>query len=191
MKKAILFAIILLFSCKNPFVTGEPEQPKNSDGSGQYEIPTNPSVVIDNLLSSYNHKDIGNYTSCFADSFRFYAAREDSANSPQTFSNWGLELETSTASYIFSQDSVTLQLLGTSDYSDFEDFQDGVATYYRLYTLIVSSSENATLERPAEGIAQFKMSKNSQGNWHIYEWHDIADTSDNRWSQVKEEFVGG
>ncbi len=193
MKKIyILFlAMLLLFwSCKDPFKPRAPKDPTGDGGSDYYELPTDPSLVMMNLLNSYNYKDIANFSSCLADSFRFRAATEDSATFPDEFDDWDYDKEIIATGTIFSQDSVFLQLAFTAEYSDNEDLLEGEARYYREYTLIVSSSQYATTQYPAEGIACFDMAMNSEGNWYIYRWQDIADASAGRWGQVKAEFGG-
>ncbi|MBN1755047.1 hypothetical protein JW877_02430 [bacterium] len=186
-----LWPVLLAFlvcSCVNPFGHRDPEEP--SGHSGHWEVPSASEIVIVNLEWAYQEGIIQNFSSCFADSYRFLASHQDSARYPETFSHWDLESELAVTNALFTVDTIRLLLEQDSLNPDYEDDINGTAELYRRYDLIVSPSQNAPDDNPARGVACFLLQRNDGGNWAIFQWSDFPDTTGGSlgWALLKAEF---
>jgi len=185
------------FGCKNPFRTRKSPPPIISEGT--WETPSQPEIVIQNLLYAYNERIIGNFNQCLADSFRFSAPEDslDAVNQGRTdlFSGWDRSVELSVTTRIFDisrqyPDSISYFLSINSTPSVPDDIGDSLAALSREYELLIISGKTTPPESTlAKGIVTFGMRQTSLNWWSIYFWKDIpsvANTED--WADFKAQF---
>jgi hypothetical protein len=175
--------LILSFSgCKNPFRTRNSPPPIISEGT--WETPSQPEIVIQNLLYAYNERIIGNFIQCLADSFMFSAPEDsiDAVNHGRTdlFAGWNRSVELSVTTRIFDisrqyPDSISYVLSFDLTPPVPDDIGDSLATLSREYELLTISGKSSPPESTlAKGIATFWMRETSLNWWSIYLWKDIA-----------------
>lgn len=197
-KLIILFiwlVIVFSFSCKNPFSTRESPPPVGQEGD--WNTPFSPSVVMQNLLNSYNQKIIGNFSLCLSDTFRFSAYYDSieaaSQGNEQLFENWDVSVEVGVTELLFATsrqniDSLDFFLTWRSDPSQSDIIEDSTAIFYRDYTLyeLVGSPPETTIFR---GLATFHLEETALNWWSIYLWEDIPIENLN-WADFKADFRG-
>jgi hypothetical protein len=192
-----LILIADLCSCKNPFRTRSSPPPIISEGT--WETPSQPEIVIQNLLYAYNERIIGNFIQCLADSFRFSAPEDsiDAVNQGRTdlFAGWNRSVELSVTTRIFDisrqyPDSISYVLSFNLTPPVPDDIGDTSATLSREYELLTVRGKSTPPESTlAKGIATFWMRETSLNWWSIYLWKDIpavANTED--WADFKAQF---
>jgi hypothetical protein len=195
---AILFILLLLFfglGCKNPFTTRESPPPVGQEGD--WNTPSSPMVVMENLFNSYNQKIIGNFNLCFSDNFKFSAPQDSieaiSQGQGWLFENWDVSVERGVAELIFATsrqaiDSLDFFLIWRLDPSQNDIVGDTTAIFYRDYTLykLVGSPPETTVYR---GLATFYLEETAFNWWSIYMWEDIPwQTGQPDWADFKAEF---
>lgn len=166
----LLIVFILATGCFNPFNPRE--------GKGVYPLPTEPEIVINNLVLAYSTKDLNGYIKCLdPDSFRFYF--DDSEDSIREILernwgidslSWGLAEEIISARNIFNNvDEINLELTGGR----------GIPIGDNKWIFIYNYSLNL-IPTPAginsiEGHARFILRKRPEDNlWYIMTWEDYA-----------------
>ncbi|HEX7400713.1 MAG TPA: hypothetical protein VF369_00915 [candidate division Zixibacteria bacterium] len=193
----ILMLNLCLSGCKNPFRTRESPPPIISEGT--WETPSQPEIVIQNLLYAYNERIIGNFIQCLADSFRFSAPEDslDAVNQGRTdlFAGWDRSVELSVTTRIFDisrqyPDSISYVLSFDLTPPVPDDIGDSLSTLSREYELLTISGKTAPPESTlAKGIATFWMRETSLNWWSIYLWKDIAAVANSAdWADFKAQF---
>ena len=191
----ITIAVFLIIcGCTNPFSHRKSDEPIGS--SGTWEVPSEPRVVISNLLYAYNERNINNFRHCISDSFIF-SAYEDSIEAEQRgagwkFHGWDADVEESVTRRIFlsfplGSDSSYMQLSIDLSSNPYDEENDSTATLVRAYTLLFvpagTETEDTTL---AGGEATFRMSRSSLAGWVIDTWSDRPeDTYKIDWADFK------
>ncbi|MBD3169217.1 MAG: hypothetical protein GF307_07015 [candidate division Zixibacteria bacterium] len=199
--KTSIVLLILIFAagCKNPFSTRESEPPIGT--SGTWEVPTEPRIVVANLLAAYNERNISNYRRCLSDSFAF-SAYEDSVEAEQNgdgslFYDWDVNVEESVTRRIFQSfpqgsDSSYLSLMIDLSSNEFDEEDDSTAMLIREYTLsFVTNGESTVDTTIAVGEAMFYMSRSSIEGWAIDLWIDRPDPRESgsiSWADFKVQF---
>lgn len=181
----IFISSILILSGCDLFSTRDPESPDNKTSS--YKPPVTPDVVLDNLISAIQEKNVDNYMRNFIDttatSFRY--SYNPSGGYETRFLNWGLDnerqyfqnlrLQTSgTPSLTFSNRTEQNRTANTTEY---------VADYFLIFPHKVS-----TIATQVRGYLHFYLCTNSQLQWGIYRWDDVKTVSDSTWSYLKYSF---
>jgi len=194
----LLFLLLIGYfspwGCKNPFKTRNSPPPKKNEGT--WETPASPEIVIQNLLSAYNEKIIGNFILCLSDSFRFSAPEDsiDAVNQGRAdlFANWDGSVEIEVTRSIFSTfrqntDSLNYVLSFRLTPPVPDDIGDTVATLSRDYELFISDLRAAPPETTfARGTATFYMRQTSLNWWSIYFWVDVpAIPGEEDWADFK------
>lgn len=180
----ILIALFFSLACKNPFTTRKPETPE-TEHQGQWEFPSTPELALKNLYWAYNEKQINNYISCLADSYRFVSSYTDSALYPDIFSDWGIEKELNATRGLFSVDTLVLSLSYDSSRRDI--ITQTSAVMFRRYIIVAIPSHTAPSSSPATGKAIFYLAPNEEGKWLIYLQKDEPENKS--WASLKREFL--
>lgn len=176
----LLLAVQFAAGCKNPFSHRDSENPLGN--SGTWEVPTEPEIVVSNLLYSYNERNINNFRQCLTDSFRF-SAYEDSVEAEQRgqghlFQDWDIGVEESVTRRIFQSfpagsDSTYMRLFIDPNPNQFDQQTDSTAVLVRAYSLsFIPTAADAEDTLTAIGEATFKMSRSSLAGWAIDLWKD-------------------
>jgi hypothetical protein len=199
---SVLFSLLLTGStsvsgCKNPFKTRSSPPPEFSEGT--WETPALPTIVIHNLLHSYNEKVIGNFIQCLCDSFGF-SAPEDSIDAfnegrDDLFAQWDRSVEISVTTSIFNTarqhpDSFGCVLRFHSDPPVPDEVGDTLAVLSRDYELLIYDFKADPPETTlAIGTATFHMRQTSLNWWNIHFWIDIpAEAGETDWADFKARF---
>lgn len=193
----ILWGYFCIFSCKNPFKTRSSPPPVISEGT--WETPSEPKVVIQNLLYAYNEKIIVNFTQCLSDSFRFSAPEDsiDAANQGRAdlYAQWDRSAEVSVTTNIFNTirqnpESLNYELSFRSTPPVPDDIGDTMAVVTRDYELVVYDLKAAPPETTiALGTATFYMKGTPLTWWSIYFWSDFpAEVGKDDWADFKAKF---
>jgi hypothetical protein len=166
-----------LMSC-DLFKTRTPEEP--SQQSSNYVPPTEPSLVLQNMVSEFQGGDAVHYKNSFSDAFSFtpstsaqgkYGIEWTAWNSTQEqtyFKN--LFVHFNNASIILTFESISPIQINSTTYQ--------VETTYSL-TL---PTETGIIKR-FNGQVQFTLVQDPSGSWSINRWVDVG--SDSTWSDLK------
>lgn len=179
----------LLVSC-GLFEPRTPEDP--SQASLNFRPPTDPAIVIANLQSAIDQKNVANYASCFADPmkvgrpFLFAPSAEASAQYAGVFSSWSFTQEQSYFQNLVAKSSPTafsnlLLTLKTSAVT-----ADSVIYSYD-YILTFEHNEIG-FPKTARGNLQFTLVTDNSNFWTIYRWIDFKTGGDITWSMFKGKF---
>jgi hypothetical protein len=186
------FLTVLFFSIPGCGLFGprEPEPPTQSGLNNR--PPTEPSIVIANLQSAIDQKNIVNYMGCFTDPskggmpFVFIPSADAGALYAGVLSTWSYRDEEAyfqnliarSPAQAFSSLSLTLK---TSTVS-----ADSVVYSYD-YVLVFEHTDPA-FPRTARGALQFTVRVDNNNFWMIQRWVDFTTTSDISWSHFKGNF---
>ncbi len=192
----VLLALTLTLGCKNPFATRQSPPPVGEEGD--WNTPSSPLVVTENLLASYNQKIIGNFNLCFSDSFRFSAPQDSIQAQSQgrgwLFENWDVSVEKEAAELLFNTsrqnvDSLDFLLLWEPDPTQSDITGDSTAILYRNYTLyefVGYPQPETTIFR---GLAIFYLEEGGLSWWSIYLWEDLPrQIGQPDWAAFKSQF---
>jgi hypothetical protein len=184
--------VLLLSSCKTPFSTRKPEEPKSEQSL--WIQPTSPSFVMVNLRNAISEKNVTNYLRCLADTshsvriFRFQADPSVANAHPGLFDKWGRELEQNYFSQLLfflpkdSTSELDLTLLQENT------FQDSVVIL-NDYELDLHYKCNSTdCYRKMAGQVEFRLVRTPEDLWYIYKWSDYATGAAFTWSHLKAYF---
>lgn len=171
----------------------EPRTPEPPSQSGlDYRPPTDPAIVIANLQSAIDQKNVANYSNCFADpskvarAFAFIPSPEASAQFSGVFGSWSYSQELSYFQNLVAKSSPTgfSNLLLTSKSSIVT--ADSVVYSYD-YILTFEHTE-AGFPKSARGNLQFTLGTDNSNFWIIYRWADFKTGNDFTWSMFKGKF---
>ena len=182
-----LFVFIGIVSCFSfiscdLFKTRTPEEP--SQQSSNYTPPTEPSLVLQNMVSEFEGADVVHYTSSFSDAFSFTPSTSaqgkynvdwtawNSTQEQKYFQNLFVQINNSSVTLTF--ESISPTLINSTTYQ--------VVT---AYNLILPAQAGAI--RKFNGQAQFTLIQDQSGSWYINKWVDVG--TDSTWSDLKGAFT--
>lgn len=184
-KLSILFlSAILIWGC-DIFETRDPEQPDRSRSN--YETPSEPQILIQNLKNSFSDKNADNYRKNFASgpplvnkTFFFLPTSEALSSNSNLWASWNVESEFLYFKNLTTRTPeelpITLSLF-SENYSPFGDS----TIYTAEYSINVPNlSGTSDIYR---GNLKFSMITDNQAAWVIYYWEDIS--NDSSWSDLK------
>lgn len=186
----LLFLVFFSIPGCGLFGPRDPEPPTQSGLNNR--PPTEPSIVIANLQSAIDQKNIVNYMGCFADPskgslrFVFIPSADAGALYAGALSTWSYQDEESyfqnliarSPAQAFSSLSLTLK---TSTVS-----ADSVVYSYD-YVLVFEHNDPG-FPRTARGALQFTVRVDNSNFWMIQRWVDFKTTPDISWSHFKGNF---
>jgi hypothetical protein len=186
---AILIVLLLLvFGCRNPFATREPEPPTGE----QLPLlePTSAENVLKNLEISCEHMSINNYMDTLSEDFLFLPDPSDSDRFPGVFSQpWGREEESIFCQRLFDKEMTTLISFSSSVDSNATviegDPESGPECHYR-YDYDIGLIRTGAPSR-VKGSAEFSLRCDQQGNWIIFHWEDEK-TDSHTWGELRATF---
>ena len=172
------------------FEPREPEEPSQS--SLNFRPPTEPSIVISNLQSAIEQKNVANYAACFSDvsrgaqPFAFIPSADAAAAFGGTLADWTLQEEEAYFQNMVSRSAqqafatVTLSLTSTTVTSD------SVVSAYEY--VLVFEHNDAGFPTRARGSLQFTLHEDASNFWAIQRWVDFKTTTEISWSHFKGKF---
>ena len=181
--------IILIFS----FISCNLFTPRDAEGPTEeisnFQPPTTPDVVIENLTNSILERNSINYTQCFGGNnleYNFVPAAEVQANYPSIFSWWDIVSERSYFDNLiiqtdkYSSSSVTFTNITRQPTSD-------SIVYQASYNLNFQHSAT-DIPKVATGNLQFMIKRDRNNNWYITRWIDFKIQNQFSWSDLKVRF---
>jgi hypothetical protein len=181
--------LILMSGC-GLFEPRDPESPTQS--SLDYTPPTDPAIVITNLQSAVNQKNVANYINCLADPLRsrrmfsFVPSAEASAQYASALIDWGVAQEQAYFQNLIAKSSPTAYANLFLTRKDSTVTADSVVYSYD-YTFTFEHNEPG-FPRIARGNLQFALAPDASNFWSIYRWMDFKTGSDITWSMFKGKF---
>jgi len=178
-----------LMSC-DLFKTRSPEEP--SQHSSNYIPPTDPSIVLQNMVNAFKDGDSFNYGQSFSEaSFNFAPSSNAKSKYVIDWTAWNKQQEKNyfdkVQTELQNSSQVTLVFTQTS-YGIPSDSCD-VTTQYQLNVPL----KNPGVVKTFKGLAQFQLVRDSKnGNWSIQKWIDSdpgSTASDSTWSDLKGAFA--
>ena len=186
MKKFITISVLLSLTACDIFNTRDAEDPEESRSN--YTIPSEPEILIQNLINSFSDKDADNYVKSFTDpAFSnkvFFFLPTSSAL--QTWSNlwidWNVDAE-----FQYFQNLITAApedlpvTLGFTNeiYSPLGDSLNYTAEYF------ISVPQLNVEPLNYSGNIKFGMVRDMRDTWAIYFWQDNAISESQSWSDLK------
>ena len=152
----------------------ETREPETSSGSGsQWERPTSPEIIVDNLEVAFENAIFNDYRRALTEDFTFVPDDSDRFDmdtiarpGEEVYEAWDREVESSTAETIaLASDSPSVALV------QFDDVDvEGKRQLKYDYTLDVFSPDEVN---SYVGEAWFLIRQESNGEWFIQEWQDV------------------
>jgi len=186
MKKFIIISVLFSLTACDIFNTRDAEEPEESRSN--YTTPSEPEILIQNLINSFSDKDANNYVKSFTDpAFSnkvFFFLPTSSAL--QTWSNlwtdWNVDKE-----FQYFQNLVTAApedvpvTLGFTHeiYSPLGDSLNYTAEYFISVPQLNAEPLNY------RGNIKFGMVRDMRDTWAIYFWQDNAISESQSWSDLK------
>lgn len=180
----ILFLSVLLAWGCDIFETRDPEQPDRSRSN--YETPSEPQIVIQNLKNSFTDKNADNYRKNFASgplvdrTFFFVPTSEALSSNSNLWAGWTIENEFLYFKNLITRTPEELPITLTLSSENYSPFGDSTI-YTAEYSINVPN-----LSGPPdiyEGNLKFSMITDNLAAWVIYYWEDIS--NDISWSDLK------
>lgn len=182
----LLLALIFNYGC-DIFETRDPEQPNSSRSN--FEIPSEPQIVIQNLQNAFSDRNSDNYQKNFASGpplvnkiFSFLPTSQALSSDPALWASWDVVSEFQYFNNLVTRVPeglpITL-LLSEEQYSPSIDSTIYTAKYFISIPNLTGDPEIY------EGSLKFNMITDNQLAWVIHYWEDIAKENSSSWSNLK------
>jgi len=182
--RILLLSAVFIWGC-DIFETRDPEQPDRSRSN--YETPSEPQILIQNLKNSFSDKNADNYKKNFAlgspyvnRNFFYLPTSQALSSDPNLWANWSVDNEFLYFKNLITRTAeelpITLSLF-SENYSPFGDSTIYTAEY-SINIPNLSGSPNIY-----KGNLKFSMITDNQAAWVIYYWEDIS--NEISWSDLK------
>jgi hypothetical protein len=171
-----------LMSC-DLFKTRTPDEP--SQQSSNYIPPTDPTLVLQNMVNEFQDLDAFHYNQSFSKtSFSFEPATSARTRYGGELLNWDQTKEEDYFNNVIKNlqpnSKVTLVFTPMTSTNFPDSCEIGTAYYLNV------PHTKAHVARVFTGQSQFTMIRDPQGNWHISRWVDVGvNPSDSTWSDLK------
>ncbi len=172
------------------FETRTPQEPSQS--SLNYSPPTDPTIVISNLESAIDDKNVANYISCFSDAaktgraFTFTPSADAVAQYPSILNSWTYGEEQAYFQNLVSRSPTTAFSSLVLTLKSSVITSDSVVYNYD-YTFTFDHTDPG-FPKTARGNLQFTIVPDNTNFWSICTWSDFKTTSDITWSYFKGRF---
>lgn len=189
MKLLIFTLISFLFTACDLFLTREAELPDQARSN--FQVATEPEIVIQNLTNAFTDKNVQNYISCFLDSsfsdkkFSFQPSGEVISQYPFLSENWSIDDEQRYFNSLTSGINADFPLSLSFNDESFVRSGDSVI-YSATYSISLPVSEPEVSSY--QGSLQFYLIPDDRAVWVIYYWLDIKLTGVASWSELKGRF---
>jgi len=167
------------------------EAPRNPS-EDHYIIPTEASLVFDNLEGAFQYRDYTIYTRCLADSslasryFQFHSSPVKAIVFQQIGTVQNEELYFRALLSACPSDSILSLSLSLRDVPDNDD---GDSVQYQIDYEIYAGHARHGIDHEFRGSGVFKLLRDSRNYWVIYDWQDIPQSGTTAtWSDLKAYF---
>jgi hypothetical protein len=183
----------LLFVGCELFTTRSPEDPEGG-GSGVWQFPTSPEVVLMNLESAMGRRSAVDYSRLFTlpennlPAYVFEADPNSNAANPGVFEHWSVLNEQKHSQSLFSPANLPLDSLAQLELTvERQTLLGDSATVSCSYVLHVGHLSDG-IPREMAGQASFRLLRGSDGGWYIQYWSDLRRAGTGCWSDLKAAF---
>jgi hypothetical protein len=176
-----------LLSC-DLFKTRTPEEPDKS--SDNYVPPTDPGLVLQNMVHAFSDRNAANYVLSFSDiSFNFEATASARSKYVGDFISWDKAKERNYFDVVMSavnQNNTVVLEFGQFTPRPYADSSEIDVSYH-----LSVPHTMAGIPKNFDGQAQFMLIRSPQtGRWSIRQWIDLGlNSSDSTWSDLKGAFA--
>jgi len=190
----LILMTVSLNSCKNPFATREAEPP--TEGRTSWQLPTDPIIVLQNMIAAIEEKNVENYMKCLVDSanlFHFTPDQYQASTNAGIFEQWSLAQEQSYINKAFTaipDDSTRSLKFSNAQRNEFPD-----SALIRVdYEIELHHILAQTYPIIGKGQVDFVFIRR-YGYWMITRWIDFETTVDPTatrvpsWSTIKASFI--
>ena len=185
----IWLPLLVLWSSCDLFTTRDPESP--TEPSSSFVPPVLDSIVFENLVNSVRELNTENYLRSFADSstsgqsFRFEPTTQATSRYGGVFLGWTRQSEgryfMAMKSKIVSGGTAILEFPTRTLQS-----RQVKSSQYNATYLLTAQHTQTNIAKQVRGQSQFYLITDQSGNWVIWRWVDIAQSSsDSAWSDLK------
>jgi hypothetical protein len=169
------------------FIPRDAEEP--TEDISNFQPPTTPDIVIENLTNSILERNSLNYSQCFGGNnlgYTFVPAAEVQANYPSVFNWWDISSEKSYFDNLIIQTDRYLPSSVTLTNIIRQPTTDSVL-YQASYNLNFQHSVT-DIPKTAIGNLQFSIKRDKNNNWYIIRWTDFKIQNQFSWSDLKVRF---
>ena len=168
------------------FTTRDPQLP--DQGRSNFQIATEPEIVIENLKNSFSDKNVQNYVACLIDSsfssrrFLFQPSGEVISQYQFLADGWDVSDEQRYFSSVIASVNTDFPITLTFSNESYSRTGDSVvysASYF--INLPVNEPQSANYQ----GNLRFNLVNDSRSIWAIYYWQDIKLPDFQSWSELK------
>jgi len=159
-----------------------------------FRPPTDPTIVIANLQSAIDQKNIANYVNCFTDQakgmrpFVFIPSAEGKAQYQTLFDGWNITKEQEYFQNLTAKSSPSAFSSLVLNLKSSVVTSDSVIYSYE-YILTFEHSDPGFLYQTAHGDLQFSLAADNSNFWAINSWIDFkTNPNDITWSLFKGRF---
>ena len=190
MKLLVLISFALVLNGCDIFNTRSAEPPNQPRSS--YQQPVTPDILISNLVSSLEDKNVENYLACLSDSsfthrvFVFSPSSAALSQFPSLSDNWGRKNEEQYFNNMISKVSDNVQITLSLSNVSISPLGDSLI-YSASYSLSVPNND-ANIPNNYQGDLKFSMIRDSRATWSIYNWQDTKSSDLPSWSELKGRF---
>lgn len=188
-RRVVALFLVMAAGC-GLFGPRDPEPPNQS--SLNFLPPTEPSIVVTNLVSAIDQKNVQNYASCFSDPSKggrpyvFIPSAEGSSQYGTVLSGWTVAQEQSYFQNLVAKSpSNAFSSLALSS-KDSLVTSDSVVYGYR-YVFTFEHSDPG-FPKISQGNLQFTIAPDKNNFWSISRWVDFKTGTDITWSSFKGKF---
>jgi hypothetical protein len=188
-RRVVALFLILSAGC-GLFGPRDPEPPNQS--SLNYLPPTEPSIVVTNLVSAIDQKNVQNYVSCFSDPSKggrpyvFIPSAEGSSQYGSALSGWTVAQEQAYFQNLVAKSpSTAFSSLALSSKDSLVTSDSVVYGYHYVFTF---EHSDPGFPKLSQGDLQFTIAPDKNNFWSISRWVDFKTGTDITWSSFKGKF---
>lgn len=184
-KWLVLLALAIGFaSCLK---TREVEEPDT--GSSDWVSPSDYTILLNNLRTSVNQRNVQNYLRCFEqDSLRFLPSTPVYTGNEILWDNWAWQDEQNWFDNVIADLGLTSGNRLIVNEVDLQAFSSDSLRYIGDYSLTMNHRDTA-LTVLFKGQLEFLMKVNQFNEWEISRWIDYETNMDSSWSRLKLNYV--
>jgi hypothetical protein len=188
-RRIVVLVLMLTEGC-GLFGPRDPEPPNQS--SLNFLPPTEPSIVVTNLVSAIDQKNVQNYVSCFSDPSKggrpyvFIPSAEGSSQYGSALNGWTVAQEQSYFQNLVAKSpSSAFSSLALSSKDSLVTSDSVVYGYHYVFTF---EHSDPGFPKISQGNLQFTIAPDKNNFWSISRWADFKTGTDITWSSFKGKF---
>ncbi len=189
----LLAGMCTLVAACGLFKTRDPQMP--TEQSTVNTPATSPEILLDNLKSAVEQKNVQEYEKVFSDSvngartFSFLPTQGAAVRYPAVFQHWTKDSEREYfRKAVAGSDAASTPLLLFVNQQPTVRYRSDSAVIETDYSLLFNHGDQ-TLTTLFKGHSFFFMAPDpASGTWYLYRWEDLETSKDSSWSEFKGHF---